>query len=334
MLQRTFPFVQFLEIRPIVLSLLKVSRIPVPSTFFLADQYRQRHPQIPLPFLEKLSTSPELYAECPIEVCRGLFRASNPSVTCDFNEGKEADLGQKGEIVQRGCGSAPGGVRYRQQNPVVQQLTKMIGSSFDLYNIVLQYLRMKFVKSKLDCFGTLRTDLVMALHDQESSVVYQRDPCHRFGWCLTAAVRERVLESKHLKELSSIIATPPKELALWGDLCMMMADPFTSSAFLLHAYSLLRQSLASFSLPRENDALVTVLTMVAAGQRASEMIEKRQFTAPIVPVELIVVFLPALALVMADEMLAKEDIKDFTVLKKSAQSTKASRDILCSFIQV
>lgn len=55
----------------------------------------------------------------------------------------------------------------RRQGEVVQKLAHMIGQSVKLYDMVLQFLRTLFLRTKNIHYCTLRAELLMALHDLE-----------------------------------------------------------------------------------------------------------------------------------------------------------------------
>lgn len=61
-------------------------------------------------------------------------------------------------------------VKVRRQGEVVQKLAHMIGHSVKLYDMVLQFLRTLFLRTKNIHYCTLRAELLMALHDLEVSL--------------------------------------------------------------------------------------------------------------------------------------------------------------------
>jgi len=58
----------------------------------------------------------------------------------------------------------------RRQGEVVQKLAHMIGHSVKLYDMVLQFLRTLFLRTKNIHYCTLRAELLMALHDLEVNI--------------------------------------------------------------------------------------------------------------------------------------------------------------------
>lgn len=83
--------------------------------------------------------------------------------------------------------------KMRRQEPVVKELVRMIGKNIKLYDLVLQFLRTLFLRTRNTHYCTLRAEVLMALHDLEIHDICSLDPCHKFTWCLDACIRERYL---------------------------------------------------------------------------------------------------------------------------------------------
>lgn len=62
---------------------------------------------------------------------------------------------------------------------MVQKLTQMIGKNVKLYDMVLQFLRTLFLRTRNVHYCTLRAELLMSLHDLEISEICTVDPCHK-----------------------------------------------------------------------------------------------------------------------------------------------------------
>jgi hypothetical protein len=91
--------------------------------------------------------------------------------------------------------------KVRRQGEVVQKLATMLGRNVRLYDMVLQFLRTLFLRTKNPHYCTLRAELLMALHDLEVQEITNVDPCHKFTWCLDACIRERAVDAKRSREL-------------------------------------------------------------------------------------------------------------------------------------
>lgn len=79
---------------------------------------------------------------------------------------------------------------------MVQKLVHMIGRNVKLYDMVLQFLRTLFLRTRFIHYCSLRAELLMALHDNEVHDIIAVDPCHKFTWCLDACIREGKVDAK------------------------------------------------------------------------------------------------------------------------------------------
>lgn len=64
-------------------------------------------------------------------------------------------------------------------NQVVQKLTQMVGKNVKLYDMVLQFLRTLFLRTRNVHYCTLRAELLMSLHDLDVGDICSVDPCHK-----------------------------------------------------------------------------------------------------------------------------------------------------------
>lgn len=83
----------------------------------------------------------------------------------------------------------------------------MVGKNVRLYDMVLQFLRTLFLRTRNVHYCTLRAELLMVLHDNDVQDVISMDPCHKFTWCLDACIRERFVDLKRAKELHCFLDT-------------------------------------------------------------------------------------------------------------------------------
>lgn len=98
---------------------------------------------------------------------------------------------------------------------VVLKLTQMIGKNVKLYDMVLQFLRTLFLRTRNVHYCTLRAELLMSLHDLDISEICSVDPCHK--------VRT---QTTMVNQLSNIVVS------------LKSPKPRTSSC-VLHVFSLL-----------------------------------------------------------------------------------------------
>lgn len=81
----------------------------------------------------------------------------------------------------------------------------MVGRNVKLYDMVLQFLRTLFLRTRNVHYCTLRAELLMSLHDLDVGDICSVDPCHKFTWCLDACIRERFVDSKRARELQGFL---------------------------------------------------------------------------------------------------------------------------------
>lgn len=192
LLDQCFPFIHVAHLRPVVMEVMKYL------------------PKVPEECLEQLANDPKLYVDCSIEVKRqiwvkhhALFGDAVGPLLNQYVEAKYNVLFSIEPLNSHTFFSVPS--KTRRQNAVVQSLAKMIGKSLELYNLVLQFLRTLFLRTKEIHYCTLRSELLMAVHDLEIKDIKDIDPCHKFTWCLDACIREKVIEGKRTKELQGFL---------------------------------------------------------------------------------------------------------------------------------
>lgn len=72
------------------------------------------------------------------------------------------------EVTKESVGYLRISPKTRRQNLVLKQLVEMLGSSLPLYNTLCQFLRTLFLRTHVSHYSTLRSDLIMVLHEQVS----------------------------------------------------------------------------------------------------------------------------------------------------------------------
>ena len=133
---------------------------------------------------------------------KALFGDEVSPLLSKYIEDKEATLFNHENLGQAFFAPSP---RSRRQMEVVQKLTQMVGKNVKLYDMVLQFLRTLFLRTRNVHYCTLRAELLMTLHDNEVHEICSVDPCHKFTWCLDACIRERFVDSKRARELQGFL---------------------------------------------------------------------------------------------------------------------------------
>ena len=193
LLEKCFPVIKVKSLQPVVLCCM------------------QHLPKIKSEYLKTVKDDPELYKECSVAVKRqiwqdqrALFGDEVSPLLSQYIECKEKSLFSVEHSELSFFLKSP---KVRRQNEIIQKLVNMVGKNVKLYDMVLQFLRELFLRTRESHYCTLRSELLMALHDEdhETQEVVSLDHCHKFTWCLDACIRERFVDSKRARELQGFL---------------------------------------------------------------------------------------------------------------------------------
>ncbi|XP_072942529.1 negative elongation factor B [Epargyreus clarus] len=288
LLLKSFPVVRVKALRPVIMSILKNT------------------PHIDDKFLRVLVRDRELYNDTDTEVKRQIWQ-DNQSLFGDevspllsqYIREKENILFDHENLTNLFFSPSP---KVRRQGAVVQKLAHMIGSSVKLYDMVLQFLRTLFLRTRNVHYCTLRAELLMALHDLEIQDIISVDPCHKFTWCLDACIRERNVDIKRSRELQGFLDSIKRgQEQVLGDLSMTLCDPYAINFLATSAIKILQHLINTEGLPRDNTILILLLRMLALGLSAWVMIDSQEFKEPKLDSQVVTKYLPALMSLMVDD---------------------------------
>merc|ERR1719511_595156 len=287
LLTKSFPVIKIKQLRPVVMCVLK-------NLSYIEDRY-----------LRVLVRDKELYADCDIEIKRHLWRDNLSLFGDEVSPLLSQYIKDKEKVLftyETGPGFFAGSPKSRRQAEVVQKLAEMIGTNVKLYDMTLQFLRTLFLRTRNVHYCTLRSELLMALHDREVQDVISVDPCHKFTWCLDACIRERNVDVKRSRELQGFLdAIRRGQEQVLGDLSMTLCDPFAINFLATAAMKIMNHQVANDALPRDNAILHLLLRMLGLGLSAWDMIDTQEFMEPKVDPQLITKFIPALMSLIVDD---------------------------------
>ncbi|KAF3851713.1 hypothetical protein F7725_013485 [Dissostichus mawsoni] len=298
LLEKSFPLVKMPSIQPVVM-------------------------QVPEKKLKMVMADKELYKVCAVEVKRQIWQDNqalfgdevSPLLKQYIVEKEAALFSSDLSILHNFFSPSP---KTRRQGEVVLKLTQMIGKNVKLYDMVLQFLRTLFLRTRNVHYCTLRAELLMSLHDLDISEICSVDPCHKFTWCLDACIREKFVDGKRARELQGFLDGVKKgQEQVLGDLSMILCDPFACNTLVLSIMRNLQELLSQDSLPRDSPDLMLLLRMLSLGQGAWDMIDSQVFKEPRLDVEVVTRFLPAMMSVVVDD-------HTFTVDQKLPGEEKSS----------
>ncbi|KPJ05700.1 Negative elongation factor B [Papilio xuthus] len=288
LLAKSFAIVRIKALRPVIMSILK-------NTPHIDDKY-----------LRVLVRDRELYNDTDTEVKRQIWQ-DNQSLFGDevspllsqYIREKENVLFDHENLTNLFFSPSP---KVRRQGAVVQKLAHMIGTSVKLYDMVLQFLRTLFLRTRNVHYCTLRAELLMALHDLEIQDIISVDPCHKFTWCLDACIRERNVDIKRSRELQGFLDSIKRgQEQVLGDLSMTLCDPYAINFLATSAIKILQHLINTEGLPRDNTILILLLRMLALGLSAWVMIDSQEFKEPKLDSQVVTKYLPALMSLMVDD---------------------------------
>uniref|UniRef100_A0AAY4EKM0 Negative elongation factor B n=1 Tax=Denticeps clupeoides TaxID=299321 RepID=A0AAY4EKM0_9TELE len=294
--------------------------------------------KVPEKKLKQVMADKELYKVCAVEVKRQIWQDNqalfgdevSPLLKQYIVEKEAALFSTDLSILHNFFTPSP---KTRRQGEVVQQLTQMIGKNVKLYDMVLQFLRTLFLRTRNVHYCTLRAELLMSLHDLDISEICLVDPCHKFTWCLDACIREKFVDAKRARELQGFLDGVKKgQEQVLGDLSMILCDPFASNTLVLSTVRNLQELLSQDALPRDSTDLLLLLRMLSLGQGAWDMIDSQVFKEPRLvwcltfykmltsffkDLEVVTRFLPAMMSIVVDDY-------TFTVEQKLPSEEKTS----------
>uniref|UniRef100_A0A7N5P3X8 Negative elongation factor complex member B n=1 Tax=Ailuropoda melanoleuca TaxID=9646 RepID=A0A7N5P3X8_AILME len=289
LLEKSFSLVKMPSLQPVVMCVMK------------------HLPKVPEKKLKLVMADKELYRACAVEVKRQIWQDNqalfgdevSPLLKQYILEKESALFSTELSVLHNFFSPSP---KTRRQGEVVQKLTQMVGKNVKLYDMVLQFLRTLFLRTRNVHYCTLRAELLMSLHDLDVGDICSVDPCHKFTWCLDACIRERFVDSKRARELQGFLDGVKKgQEQVLGDLSMILCDPFAINTLSLSTVRHLQELVGQETLPRDSPDLLLLLRLLALGQGAWDMIDSQVFKEPKMEVELITRFLPTLMSFVVDD---------------------------------
>ncbi len=212
LLSKSFPVVKVKALKPVVLGIMKYL------------------PKIRPEYLQVVMDDVDLYKDADVEVKQQIWQDNQSLFGDEVSPLLSRYIDDRESVLYKHEDCNPGFLtitpKARRSDEVVQQLANMVGKNIKLYDMVLQFLRTLYLRTRNIHYCTLRAELLMALHDNETTEIVSIDPCHKFTWCLDACIRERYVDTKRAKELQGFLdgVRRGQEVVL-GDLAMILCDP-------------------------------------------------------------------------------------------------------------
>lgn len=288
LLELSFPYLHLEDVRDIVMRLL------------------QRFPNIDEKYLLHIAEHPELYAVCPIAVKRqiwqinqGFFGEAVSPLLDKYMAEKESAMFTVYGNEKKATNFFSVSPKTRRQSAVVQELVDMIGSSLPLYNTLVQFLKTLYLRTHISHYCTLRSDIIMSLHEKDSSI-RSSDPCHKFAWCLDACVKADLVDSKKARELYMFLENSSPGDEVLGDISMLLRDPYALNVACRSIIACLQDTQKQWKLPRESTDLESLLRIVQLGLKALSILDSKDYSLDVLDGGIVMKFLPELMSLMLE----------------------------------
>ncbi|KAM4663359.1 negative elongation factor B [Discoglossus pictus] len=321
LLEKCFALVKMPSIQPVVMCVMK------------------HLPKVPEKKLKLVMADKDLYKACAVEVKRQIWQDNqalfgdevSPLLKQYILEKDNILLSSDLSVLHNFFSLSP---KTRRQGEVVQKLTQMIGKNVKLYDMVLQFLRTLFLRTRNVHYCTLRAELLMSLHDLDISEICTVDPCHKFTWCLDACIREKFVDAKRARELQGFLDGVKKgQEQVLGDLSMILCDPFAINTLALSTIRNLQELISQESLPRDSADLLLLMRMLSLGHGAWDMIDSQIFREPKLDADLITKFLPLLMSLVVEDYTFNVEHKLPTEEKVAVTYPNTLPDVFTKFLQ-
>ncbi|KAI6227448.1 Negative elongation factor B [Aphelenchoides fujianensis] len=184
----------------------------------------------------------------------------------------------------------------------------MIGLHEKLFHRLVDMIRERFEKTESPHYCSLRSEIVMCLHDLNVDYIVQQDPTHDFVWVLHAIVRDRHLDNQQTTKLKGLLDKKKVAEANLGSMAMAAADPYVLYFLCISAIRVLTEHARQCtSLPRESPLLHVVVRLLYLGTSASRILNERiSEQKAVVDVQCLTRFLPLLLARMAADRFRAE----------------------------
>jgi hypothetical protein len=264
LLQRTFQYISIDELQAVPMAVM------------------MRLDAIGRSFLEELCKYPALYEKAPMKIKRQiwainyeLFRAYVDPTLGPFLQAPTVSLEAPVNDMWGRTLEEPR--QRRRATPAIGAMLACLDKSRSLYKSLLEMCKKVYAEEGNSMYCALRADVLMALHDNGVTELYQHDPLHELCWILDAGTRERSLSEPLLRDLGAALqklrgAKSGRERA---DQAMLLASPPVFHALLRSLCTALMRAVAERALPadaRRCPALSLLAKLVARAASARDLL--------------------------------------------------------------
>merc|ERR1712131_125766 len=121
--------------------------------------------------------------------------------------------------------------------------------------------------------ASLRSGLLMALHESEHQEMVSSDSVYKFAWCIDACIRAKSISELHQRELYEFLATVRASKSMF-DTSMVLFDPSVQNLLLNEILNELKMVFQQMILPKSSSKLKFLLRLLKLGTMAPELAKK------------------------------------------------------------
>ncbi|KAJ1733386.1 hypothetical protein LPJ61_001585 [Coemansia biformis] len=236
----TLPHDQFIALLARIVHYLDIPQLQHLPLLLLA-----RRPQlVPPDIRQRIRESPALYERCSAGIKRELWHQDHelfrnhmlPLIRTYAADGSL--LWMSREIV--GEASDARSIK-RRENAALVDIVEAIDADLQLYMQTLGMVRELFVETHDPALGTLRLDLVMAVHDKGISKLTGDDLCYGLAWPLDACISKQSMDNRRVLELQKYFDRIDRNNAPYGEIALILCSPYSRHILAQHILAIIEE---------------------------------------------------------------------------------------------
>ncbi|KAJ1995692.1 hypothetical protein GGI25_000671 [Coemansia spiralis] len=239
---------------------------------------------VPKDIREAICTIPGLYEKCSISIKRevwrhdyALFKEYMLPLICNYV--KSSDMCRMSREISGTQVKVYS--RRRRAHAELVRITGAIDADLQLYMQTLGMVREKFLETNDPVFGTLRLDLVMAMHESDVEVITNTDPCHGLAWSLDACIMKQTMDDRRVLEIQRYfdgIVDPDQ--APYGEIALILNSPYSRHILAQYILSILEDIAPNAEVSTKYADLAWPSLMLTIGLSAHKLLSLENLKIP------------------------------------------------------
>ncbi|KAJ2611574.1 hypothetical protein H4S08_003087 [Coemansia sp. RSA 1365] len=236
--RETFSYDKHMEFLAKIRHYLEVPQLQHLPLLLLAKQ-----PQfIPDDIFQSIRASPELYEKCNFSIKRQLWHQDHELFRQHILPLINKYASDEGLTVMSRdiSGNMAGSFTLkRRESGLLMDIVNAIEGDLRLYMQTLGMVREQFIETNDPTMGTLRLDLVMAMHNKGLSDITSDDICYGLAWPLDACIIKQLMDSRRVLELQKYFDRIDRDSAPYGEIALILCSPYSRHVLAQYILSLL-----------------------------------------------------------------------------------------------